>query len=46
MEEKTKQKQDGSGMGDTMQITWDVGSVNDEKRSCGEVKNFQGCWLV
>ena len=43
MEEKTKQKQGRSGVGGTMKITWNVGSVNDEKRSCSEVKNFQGC---
>ena len=42
MEEKTKQKQGGSGVGDTMKIAWNVESVNDKKRSCGEVKNFQG----
>ena len=39
MEEKTKQKQGGSGVGDTMKIAWNVGSVNDEK-------NFQGCCSV
>ena len=43
IEEKTKHKQGGSGVGGTMKITWNVGSVNDEKRSCSEVKNFQGC---
>ena len=43
MEEKTKQKQGGSGVGDTMKITWNVESANDEKRSCSEVKNFQDC---
>ena len=42
MEEKTKQKQGESGV----QITWNAGRANDEKRSCGEVKNFQGCCLV
>ena len=31
MEEKTKQKQIGSGVGGTMKITWNVRSVNDEK---------------
>ena len=36
-EEKTKQKQGGSGVGDTMKITWNVGSVNDKKRYYGEV---------
>ena len=46
MKEKTKQKQRGSGVGNTMKIAWNVGSVHDEKRSCGEVKNFQGCCLV
>ena len=45
MEEKTKQ-QGGSGVGDTMKMVWNVESVNDEKRSCGEVKNFQGCCSV
>ena len=38
MEEKTKQKQGGSGVGDIMKITWNVGSVNDKKRYHGEVK--------
>ena len=23
-----------------MKMAWDVGSVNDEKKSCGKVKNF------
>ena len=46
MEEKTQQKQGGSRVGDTMKITWNVESVNNEKRSCSEVKNFQGCCLV
>ena len=32
MEEKTKQKGGGSGVGDTMKMTWNVRSVN-EKRS-------------
>ena len=40
MEEKTKQKQGGSGAGDTMKMAWNVGSVNDEKRPYAEVKNF------
>ena len=39
MEEKTKQKQGMSGVGDTMKTTWNVGSINREKRSCGEVKS-------
>ena len=42
MEEKTKQKRGGSGMGDTMKMTWNVRSVNEknsEKRPCGEIKN-------
>ena len=43
MEEKTKQKQGGSGVGDTMKVAWNVGSVKTRKRCCGEVKNFQGC---
>ena len=46
MEEKTKQKQSGSGVEKTMKMAWNVGSVNDEKRSCGEVKDFQDCCLV
>ena len=46
MEEKTKQKQGGSRVGDTMKITWNVGSVNGEERSYGEVKNFKGCCSV
>ena len=36
MEMKNRQKQDGSGAGVTMKMTWNMGSVNDEKRSCGE----------
>ena len=43
MEAKTKQKQGGSGIEDTMKITWNVGTVNDEKRSCSSV---QGCCSV
>ena len=27
-------------MGDTTKMAWNVGSANDKKRSCGEVKNF------
>ena len=46
MEQKTKQRQGGSGVGDTMKILWNVGVVNNKKRSCGEVKNFEGCCLV
>ena len=46
MEEKTKQNQDGCGVGDTMKMTWDVGSVNDEKKSCDKMKNFPGCCSV
>ena len=45
MEERIKQKQVGCGVGDTG-MTWDVGSVNDEKKSCDEVKNFQDCCSV
>ena len=41
MEEKTKEKQGRGGVRDTMKIEWNVGSVNDEKRFYGEVKNFQ-----
>ena len=25
---------------ETTKMAWNVGSANDEKRSCGEVKNF------
>ena len=28
-------------MVDTMKIAWNVGKVNNEKRSCGEVQNFK-----
>ena len=42
MEEKTKQEQGRSRVGDTMKLACNVESVNDEKRSCGEVKIFQG----
>ena len=35
---KNKQKQGGSGVGDAMKITLNAGSLNDEKRSCCEVK--------
>ena len=28
MEEKTKQKRGGSGVGNTIKMTWNVGSVN------------------
>ena len=42
MEEKITQKQGGCGVGDTMKMAWDVSGVNDEKKSCDEVKNFQG----
>ena len=41
MEEKTKQKQGGCRVGDTMKMEWNMGSVNDKKRSCGEAKNFK-----
>ena len=46
MKEKTKQKQSGKGVGDPMQITWNVESINDEKKACGEMKNVQGCCSV
>ena len=46
MEEKIKQKRGGCGVGDTMKIAWDVGSVNGEKKSCDDVENFQGCCSV
>ena len=38
--EKTKQKQGGRGVGDTMKTTWNVGIVNDEKRPCCEKKKI------
>ena len=31
MEEKTKQKQGGSGVGDTMKMAWNVGSAKTRK---------------
>ena len=40
MEEKTKQKQGGSGVGDTMKMAWNVGSVKTGKRCCVEEKKF------
>ena len=43
MEIKNKQKQGGNGVGDTMKMTWNVGSINDEKRSFGE-ENIS--WLL
>ena len=46
MEEKTKQKQRGCGVGDTIKKAWDVENVNDEKNSCDKVRNFQGCCSV
>ena len=46
MEEKIKQNRGGCGVGDTMKMAWDVGSVNDEKKSCDEVKNSRGWCLV
>ena len=46
MEEKIKQKRRWCGMGDTMKMACDVGRVNDEKKSCEGVKNFQGCCSV
>ena len=46
VEKKTKQKHGGIGVGNTTKMAWNVGSVNDEKRSCGEVKNFQCCCSV
>ena len=41
MEEKAKQKQGGSEVGHLMKMAWNVESVNDEKRPCGQVKNFK-----
>ena len=46
MEEKIKQKRGGCGVGDTMKIAWDVGSVNGEKNFCDEMENFQCCCSV
>ena len=46
MEEKIKQKRGWCGMGDAMKMACDVGRVNDEKKSCEGVKNFQGCCSV
>ena len=43
MEEKIKQNQGGCGVGGTMKMTCDVGSINDEKKPCDKVKNFQDC---
>ena len=39
MGEKMKQNRGGYVVGDTMKMAWDVGSVNDQKKSCDEVKN-------
>ena len=41
MEEKAKEKQGESEVGHLMKMAWNVESVNDEKRSCGQVKNFK-----
>ena len=43
MEEKIEQNRGVCGVGDIMKMTWDVGSVNDEKKPYDEVNNFQGC---
>ena len=40
MEEKTKQKQGGSGVADTMKMAWKVGSVKTRERFCDEVKKL------
>ena len=40
MEEKTKQKQGGSGVADTMKMAWKVGSVKTRKECCGEMKKL------
>ena len=45
MEEKTKEEQGGSRVGDTMKMAWNVESVNFETRCCSEVKNFEGCYI-
>ena len=41
MEEKTKQKQGGGRVADTMKMAWNVGSVKTRKKCCGEVKKLQ-----
>ena len=41
MEKKTKQKRGGSGVGDTVKMTWNMGSVNRDVRPCGETKKRQ-----
>ena len=46
MEGKIKQRRGGCGVGDTLKMAWDVGSVNNEKKSCDEVKNVQDCCSV
>ena len=40
MEEQTKQKEGGSGVGDTMKMAWNMGSIKTGKRCCVEEKNF------
>ena len=40
IEEKTKQKQGGSGVADTMKIAWHVENVKTRRKCCGEVKKF------
>ena len=30
MEDKTKQKEGGSGVGDAVKMTWNMGSVNEK----------------
>ena len=40
MEEQTKQKEGGSGVGDTMKMAWNVGSIKTGKRCYVEEKNF------
>ena len=46
MEEKTKKKARWEGSGRLNENNVECGSANDEKRSCREVKNFQGCCMV
>ena len=41
MEEKSKQKQGGGRVADTMKMAWNVGSVKKRKKCCGEVKKLQ-----
>ena len=40
MEEKTRQKQGGSGVADTIKTGWKVGSVKTRQKCCSEVKKL------